>query len=731
MCYYLTTMANTRRDRVFLEIRVPKSTEEGASHFEQILASLARMGPQTLGEKLLFRRPSFSLEIYTVAARVHFILSAPAYLSSYLESQLSAQYPKINIQSVRDFCGIFGNGHRAAGKMRLTFSSYYPLRTYADLRDQDTMSSLLGMLAKTPENEAVLVQIVLRPSGDGWRDAGRRTISAGIADSATGRTKSHPHARIIEKKISKLGFASEVRVFVRAQTDLSARERLFAIAGAFGVFDLGEGNSLSLKRYRGPFMGMLFNLLQERRLPLLTSWQYLNIEEIASLFHPPNALVSGIRNLAWGKTFLGEPPENLPVAAELTDEIKKEINFFDKTELKHKQMTYGDKRNARRRHMYIVGKTGSGKSTLIANMAINDMRNREGLAVIDPHGDLSEIMLDYIPSYRLNDIVYLDPSDVEHPFWFNPLEAAVKPETKELVASGIVSIFYKIYGHSWGPRLEYILRNTILTLLDHPGTTLVDVAPLLTNDAFREKILGSLKDDVLRRFWVDEFANMHPRLKSEAIAPILNKIGQFVTSPVIRHIIGRPTSTVNLQDIMNEGKILILNLSQGKLGEDNAALLGAMFITKMQLAAMSRVYQKEEERKDFYLYVDEFQNFATTSFIKILSEARKYRLNLVLANQYIAQIDEGVQKAIFGNVGSLMSFPIGAQDAHHLVREFAGIYKEEELVSLSNYQAILKLAIDNVTSMPFFATTLPLPKSKNQNREKAVKNSQQRYTKKE
>jgi hypothetical protein len=268
-----------------------------------------------------------------------------------------------------------------------------------------------------------------------------------------------------------------------------------------------------------------------------------------------------------------------------------------------------------------------------------------------------------------------------------------------------------------------------MTLTQIPDSTLVDVPRILTDGSFRKKIIEKITDQVLLNFWTKEFEEMTDRLLQESINPILNKVGQFVSSPMIRGIIGHPKSTVDLEEIMNQGKILILNLSQGKLGEDNAALLGAMFITKMQLAAMNRVNIPESERKDFYLYVDEFQNFATSSFIKILSEARKYRLNLALANQYIAQVSEEVQKAIFGNTGTLISFLVGAEDSQILSREFGGIYKEEELVGLGNYQTIVKLAIENLTSRPFYAFTLPLPRCRNQNREKVLRLSRERYTK--
>ena len=297
-----------------------------------------------------------------------------------------------------------------------------------------------------------------------------------------------------------------------------------------------------------------------------------------------------------------------------------------------------------------------------------------------------------------------------------------------MIASGIVSIFKKIYGNSWGPRLEYILRNTLLTLLELPDSTFLQIPLLLTDKSFRDKTVKKLNDPVLINYWRNEFEKMPPRLLSESISPILNKVGQFISSNTIRNIIGSPKSTIDLEKIMNEGKILILNLSQGKLGEDNSSLLGAMIITKLQLAAMNRVDIPEEQRKDFYLYVDEFQNFATSSFIKILSEARKYRLNLILANQYMAQVPEDVRSAIFGNIGTLLSFLVGAQDAFYLTKEFGERFKEEDLLALGNYQTLTKLSIDGVICPPFLALTLPLPKSKTKNREKVIKVSQERYS---
>lgn len=657
----------------------------------------------------------------------------PESFQTFLESQIVSQYPKIIISSVPEYLGnITKSPYLSIGNLQLSSYFYYPLKTYNEFKDLDPLSSIIGVMSKFGQEEKGVVQIVIEPPQFNWQRMVATMLQKGISNPsarAPDRTSPFPNSRLIEEKINHTGYRTYIRLLIGASSNQQALSQLFNLSGAFGAFALGEGNRLILRRPRLFFKNIAFERLVKREKNHFPRHQILNTEELATLWHPPTKMLAGIKNITWGRTLLGEPPANLPVSANLSDIEKKEINFFARAEYKNQLTTFGIKRTDRRKHMYIIGKTGTGKTTLIANMSINDMRNREGVAVIDPHGDLSETLLDYIPSFRLNDVVYLEPFDQNNPFWMNPLEVK-NPVHKELVASGIVSIFSKLYAYSWGPRLEYILRNVILTLLGYPDSTLVMVPDLLSDQNFRQKILSKVEDKILQNFWRNEYDKMHPRLKSEAISPIQNKVGQFVTSPTIRQILEHPQSTIDLEDIMNQGKILILNLAQGKLGEDNAALLGAMFITKIQLAAMNRVNVKEEERRDFYLYVDEFQNFATTSFIKILSEARKYRLNINLANQYIGQVEEEVQKAIFGNAGTLISFIIGAQDAHLLSREFGQWYKEEDLVNLGAYQIIIKLAIDNLTSLPFHALTLPLPKSLNQNRDKAIRLSKERYTKK-
>lgn len=398
------------------------------------------------------------------------------------------------------------------------------------------------------------------------------------------------------------------------------------------------------------------------------------------------------------------------------------------TNFRNMQRKFGIKTDDRRRHVYIVGKTGMGKSVLEENMIFNDIRAGHGLAVVDPHGDLVEAILDVIPSHRVNDVVYFNPADVDYPVAFNPLES-VDPKYRHLVASGLVGVFKKIWADSWGPRLEYILRNSILALLEYPNSTLLGITRILVDKYYRKKVLEKVSDPVVRSFWIDEYENYNEKFRTEAISPIQNKIGQFLSSSVIRNIVGQPKSTIDLREIMDDNKILLLNLSKGRVGEDNSGLLGAMMITKMQLSAMSRIDTLEEDRKDFFLYVDEFQNFATESFANILSEARKYRLNITIAHQYIEQLGDVVKAAVFGNVGTMITFRVGAEDAEFLEKEFGPIFTEEDLVGLPKYHIYLKLMIDGITSDPFSAVTLPPVATKNKNREKIIKVSRERYSK--
>ena len=377
--------------------------------------------------------------------------------------------------------------------------------------------------------------------------------------------------------------------------------------------------------------------------------------------------------------------------------------------------------------MYIIGKTGTGKSNLIATMALSDIRSGNGICLIDPHGDLSEDILSRVPKERMNDVVYFNPADMEYPVGFNPLEK-VPYEKQHLIVSGIISVFRKIWTEFWGPRLEHILRHSLFTLLDYPESTLLDLPRLLTDVSFRKEVLSHVKQREVLAFWQNEFDKYTPWLRSEAISPILNKVGQFLVNLPLRNIIGQSRSTFDLKEIMDGKKILIANLAKGKIGEDNTSLLGSLLLTEIWLTALGRAEVPEAQRTPFYLYVDEFHSFITSSFADILSESRKYHLSLTVSHQHLLQIDEKVRAAIFGNVGSIISFRVGAEDAAYLAREFHP-FKEIDFTNLPNYHIYLRLMIDGVTSQPFSATTLPLDEARVSHGTEIINESRRRHGK--
>jgi CxxC-x17-CxxC domain-containing protein len=395
----------------------------------------------------------------------------------------------------------------------------------------------------------------------------------------------------------------------------------------------------------------------------------------------------------------------------------KDLTYIGYSTFRDKNVLFGIKRRDRRQHIYILGKSGTGKSVLMSNMIMQNILNGEGVCVVDPHGELVEGVLQAIPTHRLKDVVYFNPADTEYHIGFNVLEL-VDSKYKHLVASGLMGIFTKIWANAWSARMEYILNNCILALLDTPGTTLLGIPRMLVDKDYRQKIINNLKDPVIKAFWIHEYEAWQDKFRNEAIAPIQNKVGQFLSTSVIRNIVGQSKSTIDIFDMMNEGKIFLVNVSKGRIGEDNSKLLGGMIITKIQLAAMERVRIPEDERKDFYLYVDEFQNFVTDSFASILSEARKYRLNLTVAHQYTAQLvtkeSSAMRDSIFGNVGTMIVFRVGADDADFLEKEFAPEFTPEDIVNLPNFKIYLKLMIDGITSRPFSAKTIaPLVKGGN------------------
>ena len=722
--------------RQLFEIRTGRDTKKTAQNMMELFSALPSLHDNIFWQ-LIGQKETLSFEIVLENQNVTFFISTPDRLAGYLKSLIGAHYPEATIKEAvdGDFLSFYDKKspnsylqqhlYPLATKVKLLNSQCLPLKDFREFGESDSLAALLSRLSKASDQERAVIQFIITNGNENWKSGCQNSISSSSGTSFESSPLVSLQKTLTESKVKEKSFLVNLNIAVAAADRNQALLFQASLIDTLNAAKKEDSNQLkkSLSLSSG---AALIKKMQAREQQNASSF-HLTVYELATLYHFPNATLATIPNLAWGKNLLGEPPANLPIVTrDSPPELKKEINVFAETLFKNEIQRYGLRREDRRRHLYVIGKTGTGKSTLLSNMAINDLRNGEGLGFIDPHGDAIDILLDYIPANRINDVVYFNPADGERTVKINLFEGK-NIEHRELIASGIVSIFQKLYAYSWGPRLEHFLRNALLTLLQMENARLSDIIELFTNKDFRKKVLAQLQDPVLRSFWEGEFEPLQDRLKNEAVAPILNKVGQFVSSPLVRNVVNADKSSFSIEQIMDEGKILLVNLSQGLLGEDNATLLGAMLITKIQLAAMARVNIPEEQRRDFYLYVDEFQNFATSSFNKILSEARKYRLNLTLANQYIAQIPEDVQKAIFGNCGSMISFVMGSSDAQVFAKEYGDKYSFDDLVSLDRHQIINRISINNILSNPFPAFTLPLAKSSNHNREKVIRVSRERY----
>ncbi len=707
----------------FLLVKVPKNNEYTPANAYSMFSSLF-IKPRSKGITNLFSKTVplyFSFNIISIRQNIYFVIGATENAVEHLKNQFLAQYQKADV-SVVDFNSFLQGVDLESleySEVNLSSNNYYPIKTYEDLSDNDPLLGILSAMSRSPDPKAFFwFQMIVKPSDNSWQNRALSKI-ASLSSAETISQSTQQKIALIQQKLKHNGFYTNIRLVADSPANLNA------MYSAFTIFTLPNGNSFTKSR-PGIFRKKRFVQAVLNHDNFGTS-NLLNISEITSVWHMPPGNIS-IPNIQWGKSIQLDPPEELPYAYEgISDEEKKDITFIGKTTYKNRQVIFGIKSLDRRRHFYVVGKTGTGKSALLMNMAIEDIRKGYGLAFLDPHGDAIDTILQYIPKNRINDVCFFNPSDPEYTYPLNILEVHNESQ-KELMVSGIIAIFYKLYSYSWGPRLEHILRNVLFTLVYTPNATLPDVMNLLHDQKYRNRILADIDDPMLIQFWKKEYDAMSDKFRDEAIAPILNKVGQFVSSPLIRRIIQHPKSKVRIEDIMNNKKIFLCDLSQGKIGEDNAALLGAMLITQIQVAAMNRAFIPEADRVPFYLYVDEFQNFATSSFSKILSEARKYKLGLTLANQYITQIDEEVMNAILGNVGSLACFNVGAQDSERLYKEFGGAVDAEDLSNgLDKYQMIMRMMIGQTMSAPFTYYTLPLPKNVSGHKEKIIEQSRKQF----
>ncbi len=709
---------NITPEGTVLLLQVPRTNEKKELAAEQMLASLH--GLLYRGKNGLFsksNREHISFEIAVKNKRIGFYVWVPSSLKNFVIEQIYAQYPTVHISEVEDYADLSVNTSptRMTAELKLTSPQQLPIKTFPSF-EVDPLAAITATLAQFTEHEEAWIQVIVRPAGDSWHKASERYIATMKGSGSGGLTKAlwtppegstqpklaeHQTARIsaAETKAQKLGYDVCVRIVYAGQSsEAEAKMRLQSIIASYKQF-----NSTYLNGFASRFIDTKpahIEAFSERKL---TNSYVCNIEEVASLFHLPHTNVE-TPNILWANAATAEPPANLPL---VEGAIKDTISPMAVTNFRGHNTPFGINRSDRSRHMYIIGQTGVGKSALLEILTIADIHSPYGFAVIDPHGDYAVNILKRIPRERVKDVIYFNPADTDFPIAFNPMEVT-DPKLKTHTASELIGVLKRMF-ESWGPRLEYILRYSLLALLDYPDSTMLDITRILTDKKFRDEVLTYVEDPVVRNFWEVEFASWNAKFQAEAVAPVLNKVGAFTANPVVRNVIGQPKSSFNIRKIMDDRKILIVNLTRGLIGEDNASLLGALLVTKIQMAAMSRADMELEERVPFYLYVDEFQNFATDSFATILSEARKYALNLTVANQYTAQMSQEVKDAVFGNVGSIVTFRTSADDARTMTKYFEPHFTDHDIVHMHNRDTAISMIIEGEKVPAFSAATLPLP----------------------
>jgi hypothetical protein len=747
---------------VVLAITVPKQNDKGPASAEQFFSSLHGI---FRGDPVVQEHVSF--EICAERESIIFYVFTPLHLRDFVEGQLYAQYPNLEIKQVPDYTGQANLEGLTVATTQILLSKdeVYPFKTYTQL-EVDPLAGITAVMANLEEGERIWLQIVARPVGDEWQEKGTKWVQAirdgkdpkgkpkqGIILDSVGKAgrffvritrealqpgtglddaskKPDEPAKLtspqeaamkgIEQKITKLGFEIQFRLAVIAPNELGARSRIQSVLAALKQFSTTNLNGF----VTGPVKINDFPSWQQyTNREFESKGNIVNIEELASLFHFPTSEVE-TSAISWSGSKKGEAPFNLPLKTEV-DPL--DLTVLGVTDFRSQAQEFGIKMDDRMRHVYVIGKSGTGKSTLLENMVIDDIYEGRGVIVVDPHGELADKVVESVPEHRVKDVILFDPSDRDFPIAFNILDIN-HPDQKGNIASGFVSSLKKIFGNSWGPRLEYILRNATLAILDTENPTMLGIPRILTDAAYRNQVIPQIKDPVVLDFWKNEWAAKEQRQQVEEMGSILNKVGQFLSSSLIRNIVGQPKSGFDIREAMDNKKILIVNLSKGKMGEDNSALLGTMMITKVQLAAMSRADVDPSQRPQSFLYVDEFQNFATDSFATILSEARKYNLGLTVAHQYIAQMSDEVKDAVFGNVGSMISFRVGSDDASSLRPEFAPVFDENDLVNLQRGHVYIKLLIDGLAVPAFSARTMPpRPHPEQSYRDRVVAHSRELY----
>ncbi|MFC1621785.1 type IV secretory system conjugative DNA transfer family protein [Patescibacteria group bacterium] len=725
-----------------LEIKILRSGDEetdfkiSALAAEQLFASL-----HGLLREDKHMQEYFSLEMVSDSEKgLRFMIVVPREMVKFVEGQVYAQYPKSQINVIEDYAAKLDFSDQAfeIATLKTTKEDFFPIKSFRDF-EVDPMSATTTVLSQAGADETIALQYLFRPVGDTWQGPGHGYVeqvregtyieggpsfkdnlikgaagqAIGIAAGvATGLFKSHDPNKIevpikkpeiikltqqqelqissVEDKLAKMGYEVEIRILSAAPNIQKAEEKLRLVTASLQQFSVTGLNTFATNvavnknSYLEKFKSRLFEP---------DNSFILNTEELASVFHLPSGAID-TPNISWVYSRKTEPPSNLP---------KDDCVYIGETVFRSKKVKFGlSEGDDRIRHMYVIGKSGTGKSTLFSSMISQDIAKGYGVGMLDPHGETIESVLQTIPDNRVDDVIYVDPSDTEKPLGINLMQID-DPSQKNLLASGLVAAIKQHFDFSWGPRLEYLLNYSILTLLDVPGTTMLGITRLLEDPNYQKFILHHVKDPVVKRFWEKEYKEFkgNQRLVTEAIAPIQNKVNRFLASSTIRNVLGQGRSTLDIWDAMNNKKILLINLSKGKIGQDNANLLGALLVSRIQFYALQRAHIPHNDRSPFYLYVDEFQNFATGSFEEILSESRKYKLGLYLTHQFTAQLPEQLLKAVYGNVGTIAAFSLGAPDARALASEFAPYFDDEDIISLRRFEIYIKMMINGMTSLPF------------------------------
>jgi hypothetical protein len=689
-----------KNNNIVFQIKIPSSNEKKEASMEDFINSLHRVLP---------KNTHFSLEFASNNQFLSFYIVANARFKNIIEGQLFAQFPEAEAEVVNDY---FPKDEKGMSFIQFKFkhSSKYSFKTYQDLKE-DILKSLSAVISKTERDEKFFFQLALKTIGSKWWERNFTNFLFKL-NGKKSEGEGSPQVKLSRDVL----FMGKLRIGYLAENKDLAASKISVISGIFKDLK-GAFNKLEKKTKSGPNFE---NLIYTR---LFDKGDFWTSSEIATVYHFPYK-GSVVTNIATTTSKRAPAPDILPREG-LVDQD--EVSLIGETNFRNEKHTFGIKRFDRRRHVYVVGKTGSGKSKLIELLVLADLE-KNGCCLLDPHGDLAEEVLKHVPKKRIQDVVYVNPSDVDFPIGFNPLESVNDYQLRQHLATFFISIFKKLLAFNWNARMEHLVRYITLALLETPDSNILGIPRILSDTAYRQRVIMQIKDPVVKGFWVNEFSSSDQGFIDQAVLPIINKVGQFTANPTIRNMVGQQKNALDFAKFMNEGKIVIINISKGKLGDENAALLGSMFITKIQQAALQRASIPEEERKDFYFYVDEFQNFATDAFSSILSEARKYRLNLLIAHQYIAQLPSDVKATAFGNVGSIIVFGVGGDDAAYLSKEFAPVFTPDDMVNLNLREMYVKMSIDGKLTPPFSARTIDVPRPKTDYSREIIDKSRMKYS---